>query len=202
MTPQELKDLAAAVQSLAFVGAILVGGAWALVRFYKLRSAKKAQAELDLAERLLTSRAIPTINMKPSQVTDPDTSQHFILVDVEMRNRGNRTEVLDPDETLVDAAKVSVHADGTTTLDHVGRASARIPDTDVEITGHSVEPGSMLHLSFLLPVTAVGIYYLSFRAKASPAEMAELVQAHTVLGSTPELAWWTSYAYCTVRHGP
>ena len=199
MTAQEIKDLSAGVQSLAFMVAILVGGVWALVRFCKLRSTKKAQAELDLAERALIRRAVPSINMKPSQVTDPDTSQHFILVDVEIRNHGNRTEVLDPAETLVHAAKVNINADGKTTLGHIGRASFTNPDPTINITSHAVEPGSILRLSFLLPVTDVGIYHLSFRAKASPVEMAELIHEQSCLNRNPQVAWWTAFTYCTVR---
>lgn len=202
MTLKDFHDLASGLQSLAVASAALIGGIWAVVRFKKLLSGRRAEAELALTERTLKQRAIPTIDMSASDAGDREAGRQFIVVDVHIHNRGTRTEVLDPSEMVLHGSKVTSDTDGTTSLRPVGSCKAVNSDPAVVITSHAIEPDSVFRVPFLLPIPSPGVYHLCFRARVSPREWPDLEADHSVLDKGPSVAWWTSAMYYEVKAHP
>ena len=72
MTLEDFNNLAAGIQSLLVGLAVLVGGGWALFRFFSLKEIKKATADLEKAKRDLQQRGHLQVEMHATQIFSRD----------------------------------------------------------------------------------------------------------------------------------
>lgn len=164
MTYTEFGDLASAIQSLIITAAVLVGGGWALFRFFSLRSIDQARTELEAARRTLRERGVVEVTLDANQITSD--FGHLIAVVVTLKNVGSGTEVIDWSSTELDATKVTAIAGTTLKFSEVSIQGQR----ETQFTSSTIVPGETLRESFLLPVLESGIYYLLFSVDCSPKE--------------------------------
>jgi hypothetical protein len=197
MTFEQFDHLASGLQAIAFVAAVSVGAMWALFRFRRLLFIKRARIEFDKLEASL--HASPSIEIHVSHSANPNTSGCCLLVDVSIENRGVVPEVLDASEILLYVAKTEPKERDKITMRHIAFCSPSFLDPDIHLTSHEVGPGSVFHLPFLVLVPGAGVYYLSFRAQASPRETNHLLPIHACLGKNPKYVWWTSAQYYEVK---
>lgn len=187
MTFGELKDLAAAIQSFAIATAALVGGAWALFRFFSLRTVEQARTELERVRRALQERGIIDIELQAAQMQWEQC--YAIAVRVKLTNRGTGTEVIDWSSSFLRAAKAmpSARPDAGCDFDEnwiLGQRPMGFSDT-------SLAPGECREHSFLVPVPEVGIYYLLFYALCSPpaTELEREARDKAGVRQPHELSW-------------
>ena len=200
MTFEQFDHLASGIQAFAFVAAAAAGAVWALFRFRQLLSVKRARIELEKLEASL--HASPSIEIHVSHAPMPGTSTYHLLVDVSVENRGLTPEVIDASEVFLYVAKPETEDGRTLGLRHVALCSPSFLDPTVRLTSHEVGPGALFHFPFLVPVPAAGVYYLSFRAQASPREADHLLQIHATLGKNPKNVWWTAAQYYELKENP
>jgi len=177
MALEELKDLANALQSLAVAVAVLVGGGWALFRYFSLRAIQHAKAglektrlELERARRTLNERGIIEITLEAEQMLIGN--DHLIGVYVELRNTGNGTEIVDWSSSFIGAKKVICESDGSVRFQGDWILGTR-PE---KLVYSNIVQGELNKNSFIIRVPDSGIYYLHFESACSLQEM-KLVHA-------------------------
>lgn len=164
MSSHDFANFASGIQSIAIALTVLVGGLWALFRFFSLRSIKQARLELEVAERSLRERGILDIQLEVSQLFSELGS--FIAVKVTITNVGTGMEVINWSSSGVYALRVeSIVGDALTFSEtslrgHRGR----------RMENSSIAPGETTRPALLIPVQEPGIYYVYFSAEASRKE--------------------------------
>jgi len=164
MTYAEFSDLADTIQSLAIAVAVLVGGGWALFRFFSLRAIDQARTDLESARRTLRERSIVEVTLDADQITSD--FGHLIAVVITLKNVGSGTEVTDWSSSVINATKVSGIAGTTLQFSEVPILGQRKTAT----RSSTLVPGESWRNSFIIPVLESGIYYLFFSVDCSPEE--------------------------------
>ena len=112
----QFKDLAAGIQSILVAIAVLVGGAWALFRFFSLKEVKKATAELQKIRQELQSRGHLQITIDAKDLHSKEPKSSYINLTLTITNVGNHAEVIRWSESRIVAAPVSQGSEGETQL--------------------------------------------------------------------------------------
>lgn len=131
LTPGELKDIAAAVQSLAIAAGVAVGGAWTLYTFWNLRMGQKARAELLQIER--NQEPGFQMSIKTRVIASPESNGYTAIIELELKNPSKRTILLD----LADHPVSLAH------LDYEGRTKPSIAGKPIHISAFNVEARSL-----------------------------------------------------------
>lgn len=201
MTLGELKELANVFQSVAVGVAVLVGGGWALFRYFSLRSIQRAQAdlektrvELERARRTLQERGIIEIALEAKQMFLGN--DYLIGVCVTLRNTGSGTEVLDWSQSFITAEKVICESDGS-----VGFSGDLIlGERPKGVSGSTLASGEIDRHSFIIRVPDSGIYHLYFQAVCSH-EATQLAREEREQAGFkgPQIMAWTAGIFFQVK---
>ena len=168
MTLMELKELASIIQSLALAVAVLVGGGWALYRYFSLRSIQRARAELEKtrveierARRSLQERGVIEIDIVAEQMFLD--GNYLISVCGNIKNTGNSTELIDYPSISMEARKVICSSDGSVDFS----AESFIGKQPRKIIDFSLAPGEVVGHSFIIRVPDCGVYHIRYEATCS-----------------------------------
>ena len=165
----ELKELAYIVQSLAIAVAVLVGGGWALFRYFSLRSIQHAQAalektqvEIERTRRTLEERGLIQIKLEAEQIFL--SNDYLIVACATLRNIGNGVEIIDWSQSLMRVEKVIIKSDGS-----IGFSGKYIlGERPKLVTNSTIHPGAEDKGAFIIRVPDSGIYYIRFESVCSP----------------------------------
>jgi hypothetical protein len=199
MTIADFKELAAAIQSVAIAVATLFGGCWALFRFFSLRDIKRAQLDLDRAERDLTERGVVEVSLDPKHF---QTSQgHFIALGVTLKNTGSGAEAILGESFRATASEVDAILNDQPQLSERAAAGrlGKVPGSIV------LAPGESYRSSFLIHVRGPAIYYLFFAVECSPRVMGmHNVDAKQIKRSDATTGWttWASDSFFQIPEEP
>ena len=186
MSPEDLKNLAAALQSAVICIGILVGGGWAMFTFLSLKTVDKARAELDKVKRDLASRGMIEVRMTAVFLRASDGTGNYIQVRLELKNVGNGVEVIRWGESTVRAARVLYGKQGTPFLELASTGYHLYIDS--EVIFQTVAPGATENTTFLVPITQNGTYLIDAQMLASPAEVeATVAEAKRAGVSAPRI---------------
>jgi hypothetical protein len=169
MSPEDIKNYAAALQSAIISIGILIGGGWAMFTFLKLKSIDKASAELEKVRRDLARRGMLEERMTAVFIRASDGTGSYIQVRIELKNVGTGVEVIRWRESGVQAARVLYGPLGAPVLEEASPGfHLRI---DHEIIFQAIAPGATEGVSFLVPIGRNGTYLIDATILASPAEV-------------------------------
>jgi hypothetical protein len=172
MTLDHFKDYSAGLESLAIVGATMLGGWWAIYQFLTLRARDKAKLELDKARKDLVEHGILLIELVTESF--PGDDGYLLHVQVVLRNIGNRSEIIDWSKTAIFARRF-YKTDGDK-LGADGQILGASPALYLDKLSTIFSPGYTLNQSFLIPIPQPGVYYLQFSLQASPVESVDLIK--------------------------
>ena len=194
---EDFKNLAAGIQSLLVGLAVLIGGGWALFRFFSLREVKKATAELEKMKRDLQQRGHLQIEMKASQIFSSDYIEKYINVSLLISNVGNRSEVIRWLDSKFSASPVSRGVNGEVKLGEP--IWAQVYSQHFKLEASTIDPGTSESYALLIPVGSDGVYLLEASLAGSPAEMDAAIEKMVSAGvERPTLAYWGSGMYFRV----
>lgn len=188
MSIEDLKNLAAAFQSVVLAIGVLVGGVWAIYRFRTLGTIEKARAELEKAKRELSCRGLIEIKLDPSLLPASDGSGNYILVAITAKNIGTGTEVILWQTSKVMATRVVYGANGILRL--TDRADGINPLVDGELVFSTIHPAMTKTFSVVIPINRNGTYLIDARLSGSPSEMSAIAMEAKAAGVEAELVVW------------
>jgi hypothetical protein len=194
---ESFKNLADGIQALMIALGVLVGGVWALIRFWSLRSIETARAELEKAHRELVSRGFLEVQLHASQLNDAHRGTMYINLLLEIRNVGTGTEVIRWEDSKISAALVTLDEQGQVELsDGLTGSFLRIDDKPVVFS--TISPKAKEYDSFIIPVVEPGIYLIDVDLCGSPTETAASAADAKSAGVEAETLTWGSNAYFQV----
>lgn len=197
MTLEDFKNLAAGIQSLLVGLGFLIGGAWALFRFFSLKEVKKAKVELEKAKRDLQERGHLRLEMQATQMLSNDYAEKYINVSLKISNVGNRTEVIRWLDSKFSAAPVRRGTNGEVQFEE--QIWAQVHSLHMEMQWSTIDPGISETLAFLIPVESYGVYYLQASLAGSSSETNEAIEKAISAGlGGPQVAYWASGMYFNV----
>jgi hypothetical protein len=197
MNPADFSNVASGIESIALTIAIVVGGVWALYRFGALRAIEKAKADLEATQRKLRERGILNITMEATQLTGQGTSDRRIVVNVTVKNDGNRSEVINWAASFVRVTQVVASREAEA-LAYGQSLNLLYSTPDGPSISSSVMPAQVRTFPFLALVDGPGTYHLQFVAKVSPAEATISEAEHRAAGTPADEFIWQSASYITV----
>lgn len=173
MTLTDFESLASGLQSIAVVGAAILGGLWALYRFRNLRELEKADAEVKRAQRLLQESGNLKCNIKTRLISDPTTALKYLVVCAEFTNVGTRSETLHWEkgwETggAVSCAQLKEVKEGVPILGDA--IFAKFIDEKGLVVASIIAPGESFSAEILVQCPAQGINLVSVTVKGSDTE--------------------------------
>ncbi|HEY6230733.1 MAG TPA: hypothetical protein VIW64_05690 [Pyrinomonadaceae bacterium] len=184
----DLKELAAAMQNLAVTLAILVGGAWTLYTFMRLRYIEKSKAELKELEQRTREQAVVDVNLEAVQLATDDGTR-VVSATAVVKNKGNRNVYLDLQVARWSTARVSFDSDGGVILrDKKG--------ADFDFVGHWVRVGGVVRFPTVISIREAGIYRIEFAVPVSPSDV--LSPSQKAQNETSRKWWWIGRKYVAV----
>jgi hypothetical protein len=176
-------------QSLALAIAVLGGGGWALFQFLSLHSIAKARADLEAARRALRQRGLLNMSLDYKAIAEPAKSERCLVCTVGIRNVGNRTEVLNWQESRLTARGLDpsgLPSAGGQLIMGVG------PRELGDLIYSSIAPSEKHRMVFALSVPGPGLYFLDFRAVGTAVQAAEAADEARAVAGDPaieEMVW-------------
>lgn len=197
MDVDRFKSIAAGVQSIALSLAVVVGGIWTLYTFSAFEEIDRRQAELETVRRGLVERGILDIGMTTRQEPGDAGGQRYLVVTVEITNRGNRSEALRWDAGGLLAARTGIASDGRQVQG--SPVQARYARVGGEPESSTILPGQTRRFPFLLGLDAAGMYLLQFEAEVSPLELPAMAAEHGRPEDDSMVYVWSETQYVSVR---
>lgn len=196
MTFDHFSELASGIESLVIAAAVLLGGAWTLIRFSALKAIRKAKAELEAVERGLMQRGILDIDIVASNLHQQDLALHRLLVKVKVKNIGDRTEVLVWDTVSIKAIPVDTPRLADEPPSESGKGqSVHNAAQNLDNTSESILPGQTRIFPFVISLHAPGLYLIAFDALVSPRESELLGQEHPKFPGELDEVFWQGSTY-------
>ena len=162
MTFEEFKNVSSAIQSISIAIAVLVGGFWALYRFFSLKSIETATLELEKSKKELSSQAVLDVNMNAEAVPSMDGAA---IINITIRNIGSKDETIDTVTSVVYLAVV----DGIT--DEVGSLPKKHEAKHLSIDTYNyfviVSPGEVKTIPYLVTGLEDKVYLITSNLVAS-----------------------------------
>lgn len=150
------------------------------------QESRKLEIDIKKAERESIQQAVLNLSMRTSQETISGDDARYVLVNVEIENRGNRNTIVSFEQQKPLAVRpVNISSSGET----VYGESSRFPvstgrGNDVQ-GGWVIRTGSQQQLPFCIRLDKPGLYQVSFQAHLDTEE----TQVSSALGKrTPD--WW------------
>ena len=197
MSLEDFKNLAAGIQSVSVALAVLIGGAWALFRFFSLKEVKKATTELEKTKRELQQRGHLQIEMQATQMFSSVCAEKYINVSLKVSNVGNRTEVIRWLDSKLGAAPVRMGTSGEVQLGEQIRVQVHSIHRDRDAS--TIDPGIPQTFAFLIPVETHGVYFIQSSLAGSPIETSVALEKVASAGlEAPIAAYWGAAMYFSV----
>ncbi len=196
MTNVEFQTLASGIQSIAVTIAAIVGGIWAIYRFWSLRELTKAEAEIESLRRSLRERGTIKVALTTKNFCEPTSKAKYVLVRAEYSNVGSRPEVLDWKVGRLWSARLSEIKDGIPLFDNWTQSF--LVDHDGLTIASVLAPGEINTCEFLVPTPSAGIYLLDLQVPGSAEETYETMQLRAKLGDSSGSATWAAMAWICV----
>lgn len=200
MNAEDFKNIAEAIQAIAVTTALIVGGVWSLFTFRALQSKRKAQLELDEAERRIRGMAVVNVDLQIEPVQSPTPNTHLVHVIATIHNCGSRNTVISFDgyplliqELIVDEESLCI------VREYVGDNLSYQHPID-ESTGAwapgatdvcTVRSGMSFSLDFLVGVRRPGLYRAVFDTAVSAEEHRVAEEAGMRVTPDMRLTWGT-----------
>lgn len=178
LDPEQLSQIASAVESFAVAIAVVLGGIWTLFTFGRLGATKRAQSELAELQQKLSRSAQLNIEIRGRQVIDVSQGNYLLLVQATIENVGTRRTNLQfpPDKRPFHAMRVEVMECGDLKLGKSLSAGIPYGDGGTEFSQRAVVgPGARVTLPVAFSVSESGLYLVSFSATPS-------IEVHQGLG--------------------
>ncbi|WP_438404315.1 hypothetical protein [Aeromonas hydrophila] len=103
MTILEIKNLAAAFQSISLVIAIVIGGGWALFQFFSMRNIEKAQAELKKLQHETNVHGVIELSIIAKYLS---SYEDLVVIKVSLKNIGVNPECINLKKSQVVLAPI------------------------------------------------------------------------------------------------
>lgn len=171
MTLTDFQSLASGLQSIAVVGAAILGGLWALYRFRNLREVEKNDAEIKRAQRLLQESGALKCNIKTRLISDPTNALKYLVVCAEFTNVGTRSETLHWETGGASCAQLKEFKEGVPILNDV--IFAKCIDEKGLVVASIIAPGESFSAEILVQCPAQGINLVSVTVKGSDTEISD-----------------------------
>jgi cell division protein FtsB len=198
----------------ATVIAVIAGGVWSVLLSIRLRQwsrgrvelqklerenkkleqenknleqeSRKLEIEIKKAERESIQQAVLNLSMQTNQETIPGDDARYVLVNVEIENKGNRnTDIKFEEKNPLAVRPVNISSSGETAYGEESLFPVSTGRGNVDQEGWVIRAGSRQQLPFCIRLDKPGLYQISFRAKLDKEETA----VSSALGKrTPE--WW------------
>ena len=189
------KDLAEGIQAIAIAVAVIIGGIWAVYRFWSLRELGRARIDLERLKKAMTERATINVSLSARPQISPDGKEYYIELAALVSNVGNRTEVFDWSEGGVYTAPVVGQHEGNVIL---GDWIETQPLSWSPVISSALSPSETTVFAFLIPIPKPGIYHIAFYVSGTPEEREELKREHTRVGKEIGLIRWGADTYINV----
>jgi hypothetical protein len=197
MDYEKFNKITSGIQALVLAFAVIVGGCWTLWTFSSLQQVEKAKTEVEQLRRSLRERGVLVITLRPSQIKTADASTHYVLVDVEVVNQGNSSEVIDWTQGGLRVTKV--HKDDHGSLAFGPTLNMEYSTPGEQTTTSSILSGQTRRFPFLVPLQGPGIYHIEFEASVMPTETVVHMKEHALVGVTPDYIVWNATTYFNVE---
>lgn len=162
MTLEDFKDLTASVQSLSIGFAAILGGVWALFRFWTLRESSRAAVELRAKERELRSRSLLNLTIKAEVTADIEGIGRCILISITVSNPGNHAEIIRWQQTRLEVVPILRGRNGTLIF---GEGVPTLIHRNPAISS-AIEPGEIQSYAFTTAAQP-GLYRVEFLCAVS-----------------------------------
>jgi hypothetical protein len=173
-----IKDVAAAFQSIAVAGAIIIGGLWALFRFRALNEIERARAELNQLRRSLQQQASVNVSIVVTVMPNTRSSTRCASIVVSLKNIGSQPEIINWASMSVRSAPMIGFENSSPVL---GMAQTTKPVAITPLSITAVCPQITEEISFLVPLENAGLYFAEFIATGTNQREAVIATA----GLTP-----------------
>ena len=162
----EFKNLTASFQSLMISIAVVTGGMWALITFFKLKMVEKAKADLEKVRDEVTKRSPIKISLSTDQY--PTEGNFLISVDLEIENVGTKTELIDWTKSKIEAVKIEEDELGDIELGKpiILKSAYHIINT----VSSSIDAGNTENFPFTFIISNHGLYVINAFLVGSPHE--------------------------------
>ncbi|MFC1523592.1 hypothetical protein ACFL6N_02250 [Thermodesulfobacteriota bacterium] len=183
MTLCDFENLAGGIQSIVIALGLLTGGLWALFRFQAFRETEKARAELNKLKREIVERGVIKITLNPS-VIKSDTKK-YIKLDMEVKNTGNRNELLDWNNGSIKLVRCKWKEDGACQFcdwqDLFFEFTKGVPANTL------IRPNQVSSFGYISKSITCGIYNVEAIIPGSPETITE--HMNSVTDDTIEVLW-------------
>jgi hypothetical protein len=162
LTFEEFKNLSSSIQSISIAIAVLVGGFWALYRFFSLKSIETASLELEKSKKELTSQAVLDVRMNAEAVP---SMKGAAIINITIRNIGSKDETIDTVASTVYLAVVDNISDDVSSLRKKHEAKHLSIDTYNYFV--IVSPGEVKTIPYLVTGLEDKVYLITSNLVAS-----------------------------------
>lgn len=193
-----IPDWLSVTETVVKIVAILVGGGWTIYLFSALRQAARARLEYDklAAERSkadydiqklrreiekldleMKTSAVVAMTVSASQLTVPGDPRKVLSARVEVLNRGTRPVRLNYEGEVEPFAvtPVSFASDGTPVFgESLRQTVTQAANPSARALSTTIRPGLSEVLPFVCEVRSAGLFFVSFRVKATTEARKEL----------------------------
>ncbi len=191
MTLEEAKIAASIIQSFVLTAAALVGGIWALYRFYSMRSIEKAKADLKKVQNELLTRGIIEIDILFSTMV---AESSYLIITVMAKNIGAGDEIINIMESEVTVSSVFTDEGGEVKPGTPQAASYLLPE--LELIGETISPSQTSKFPFIVPLAHDGVYLVNVQLSGSPKETVYHEKVFVDSGLNPgDQTMWGRQAY-------
>lgn len=162
MTLEEFKILSSSIQSLCIALAVLVGGFWALYRFFSLKSIEAARLELAKSKKELSSQAILDVGMKAEAIPSMDGAA---IINVTIKNIGSKDETIDTVKSSVYIGTIDDINDDTSSIAKKHEGKHLLIDTYNYF--QVISPGEIRTIPYLVTGLEDKVYLITSHLVAS-----------------------------------
>lgn len=197
MSLADFSTLADAIQSILIGLAVIIGGVWALFRFWSLREAEKANAELKALKKSLEERPTFKVVIEASRLGATGKFPTQLLTKIVVYNLGNRSDVIDWSQSRLLVSKVARFEGGKVEYEIPSYLKPSSPD--ITLISTSIDPREEESFHILVPVPEPGTYYLEFTANVSARTALQAESIHIDAGLTIGQLLWSADTYVLVE---
>ncbi|RDK82941.1 UNVERIFIED_ORG: hypothetical protein DFO82_2243 [Idiomarina abyssalis] len=192
MNLSQIETIANIVESVFIAFAAVLAGAWALYQFFTLKRIDQARAEVEKLKRELKQQSVADVTMDAEIIRSSEGV--FISVEVKIHNLGNRTELINLEESCLSATKVLKSTESFVNFSPEMIEGYRDPRTAREEA--SLLPGETQTETYLICVENPGIYYLDLEIQGSHESNEEYKKILSSVGKKMEkderFVWYIS----------
>jgi hypothetical protein len=193
MTPDDIANLAQAAQSSAVAIAVIIGGTWTLYTFIRLRTVRRARAELHKLQLESAEQAVVSIDVRVEQMDRYSGPGYVLSGAAVVTNKGNRNTRIDfSAEDSCSITRVDFNGAGQA----VDRETFNVPLD----TTYYLRSGAMITFPFIARVQSPGVYRVDVK---SPLHSPDASQAAATSTDGQEAGYiWVGLGFIAVSEVP